>query len=99
MTAPDDLDWDDVRYFLRAAQAKTLAGAARRLGVEHTTIGRRLSALERALGTALVTRGPDGLRLTAFGEQLVPLLEHMDRCARSLPELVSAHKARVRLAV
>ena len=40
----DDLDWNDLRYFLAAARAKTLAGAARSLGVEHSTIGRRLTA-------------------------------------------------------
>src|SRR5688572_14921481 len=57
----DDLDWNDLRYFLAAARAKTLAGAARSLGVEHSTIGRRLTALEEALGAPLVTRGSDGL--------------------------------------
>jgi hypothetical protein len=50
VTSTDDLDWDDLRYFLRVVQAKTLAGGARKLGVEHSTVGRRLSALERALG-------------------------------------------------
>ena len=39
-----DLNWEDLRFFLRAAQANTLAGTARIMGVEHTTIGRRLSA-------------------------------------------------------
>jgi len=57
VAAVDDFNWDDLRYFLRAAQTKTLAGAARSMGVEHTTIGRRLSALERAFGAALVRRG------------------------------------------
>ena len=45
MGRADDLDWDDLRYFLRAVHSRTLAGAARDMGVEHTTIGRRLSAL------------------------------------------------------
>ena len=99
MARAPELDWDDLRYFLRAAQAKTLAGAARQLGVEHTTIGRRLSALERALGAALVTRRPDGLHLTALGEQVVALAEQMENRARAVSELVASHQARVRLSV
>ena len=53
MGAGGNIDWNDLRYFLAAARARTLAGAARNLGVKHSTIGRRLSALERALGGAL----------------------------------------------
>ena len=99
MARAPELDWDDLRYFLRAAQAKTLAGAARRLGVEHTTIGRRLTALERALGAALVARRPDGLHLTALGEEVMGLAEQMESRARAVSELVASHKARVRLSV
>lgn len=58
------LDWSDLRYLWVIARAGSLAGAARELGVEHTTVGRRLSALETALGTRLFLRGPDGLRPT-----------------------------------
>src|SRR5262245_52196937 len=99
MPDADDLDWDDLRYFLRAAKAGTLAGAARRMGVEHSTIGRRLSALERSLGTALVLRGPDGLTLTALGEEMAPLAEEVERAVLAVCELVGARRERVRLAV
>src|ERR1051325_11488803 len=64
MSSDSELNWDDLRYFLRAVQAGTLAGAARAMAVDHSTIGRRLSALERALGAPLVIRAPDGLHLT-----------------------------------
>jgi DNA-binding transcriptional LysR family regulator len=95
----DSLDWDDLRYFLRAAQAKTLAGAARATGVEHTTIGRRLSSLERSVGAALVLRGPEGLKLTPLGEKLVPLVEEIERSVTRARELASSERGRVRLAV
>ena len=95
----DELDWDDLRYFLRAVEQKTLAGAARAMGVEHTTIGRRLSALERSLGAPLVLRGPDGLRLTPLGERVVPLAREVERVVASVRELVSSQRTRVRLAV
>ena len=81
MAAEDDFDWDDLRFFLRAVQAGTLAGAARRMGVDHSTIGRRLSMLERALGAPVVVRGSDGLHLTPSGVQrwvapwLIPRLQ------------------------
>jgi DNA-binding transcriptional LysR family regulator len=99
MAAHGDLDWNDLRYFLEAARAGTLAGAARKLGTEHTTIGRRLAALERALGAALVLRGPDGLRLTALGERLLPIAEQMERTVASLRDLAEKGVVRVRLAV
>src|SRR6187549_3200846 len=92
-------DWEALRYFMHAAQAKSLSGAARRLGVEHTTIGRRLSALERKLGVALVTRGPSGLDLTRLGRRAFRLVAEMDRAARSIEELTSAAPTSVRLFV
>jgi len=93
-----ELDWDDVRYFLAAARAGSLAGAARALGIEHSTIGRRLAGLERSLGAAAVLRNPDGLQLTALGRQLLPLAEQVERSVRAVSALASAEKARVRLA-
>jgi DNA-binding transcriptional LysR family regulator len=77
--AGDDVNWNDLRFFLRAAQAGTLAGAARAMRVDHSTIGRRLSALERSLGAPLVIRSSDGLHLTPLGENLVPLVEQVER--------------------
>lgn len=99
MAAIDELDWDDLRYFLRAVQETTLAGAARAMGVEHTTIGRRLTALERALGCPVVLRGPDGLRLTPLGARLIPLAEEVQRAVSAVRDLATAEGGRVRLAV
>ena len=95
----DDMNWDDLRYFLAAVRAKTLAGAARTLGVEHTTVGRRISSLERALGAPLVLRGADGVRLTRLGERIAPRLDELERSVRGLRELASVEAMRVRLAV
>ena len=99
MAATDKLNWDDLRYFLRASQSKTLAGASRALGVEHTTVGRRLTALERSLGAALVLRGPEGLSLTQLGERVVPRVLELEREVQAIVELASAQIERVRLAV
>lgn len=99
MAGNDDLDWNDLRYFLRAAQAGTLAGAARAMGVDHSTIGRRLSSLERALGAPLVIRAPDGLHLTPLGESLVPLIEEVERAVLAAYGHASQTQTRVRVAL
>ena len=95
----DDLNWDDLRYFLRAAEAKSLAGAARAMRVEHTTIGRRLTALEEAFGVALVIRRPDGLMLTPAGERALPLVLEVERAVTAVRESVASQQARVRVAL
>jgi DNA-binding transcriptional LysR family regulator len=94
-----ELDWDDLRYFLHAARERSLAKAARRLGVKHTTVGRRLAALERALKTPLVLRGPAGLRLTPAGEALLPKAEDTARAVQAAELAVAEQRSRVRLAV
>jgi DNA-binding transcriptional LysR family regulator len=95
----DDLHWDDLRFFLRAVQAGTLAGAARVMGVEHTTVGRRLSALERSLGGALVLRGPEGLVPTPLGARLLPLAEQVEQAVLATLDAARSQTARVRLSV
>ena len=50
------LDWNDVRYFLAVARRRTLARAAAALGVDQTTLGRRLASLEARLGVSLFAR-------------------------------------------
>lgn len=71
------LAWDDLQYVLALARAGTLNGAAERLGVTHTTVGRRLRGLEEALGTRLFDRSPDGSVPTAAGHELVATAEAM----------------------
>lgn len=93
------LNWDDLRFFLLAARAGTLAGAARAAGVRHTTIGRRLAALERSLGVVLFVRGPEGLTLTSAGEQLLPLAQRAERGMRAVHEFAASRRDRVRLAL
>jgi DNA-binding transcriptional LysR family regulator len=99
VAAVDNFNWDDLRFFLSAAQQKTLAGAARSLGVQHTTIGRRLSALERAFGAPLVLRGPEGLTLTPLGQRIAPLVLEVERAVSAARAAVKAECARVRLSV
>ncbi|HVR64527.1 MAG TPA: LysR family transcriptional regulator [Polyangia bacterium] len=89
------IDWNDLRYFLAIARAGTLAGAARDLGVEHSTVGRRLGAIESALGARLLTRTPDGFSLTEAGRAVQPLAERIAADVEAIERRVSGQDARV----
>lgn len=65
------LIWDVIRYFLAVARAGTLSGAARELGVEHTTVARRIGQLEEAIDAKLFHRLARGWTLTAEGAELL----------------------------
>lgn len=65
------INWDDLRYFLAVAEQGGTNAAARALGVDPTTVQRRIGELERRVGQVLVQRGPQGYRLTALGQQLL----------------------------
>ena len=62
------MDWDHARVFLAAARAGQFLAAARQLGLDHATVGRRIGALERALGARLFERRTNGCALTPAGE-------------------------------
>ena len=61
------MNWDDVRIFLSVARAGQILAAARRLELNHATVGRRLSALEDSVGAKLFDRSPGGCDLTEAG--------------------------------
>lgn len=65
------MDWDDVRYVLAVAKAGSLAGAAKALSVDHTTVGRRVEAAETSLGVTLFARTRSGYAPTADAERLL----------------------------
>ena len=64
------MNWDDLRYFLALARARTVSAAGRDLLVKHPTVSRRIKALEQGLGTRLFDHLPDGYAMTPAGENL-----------------------------
>lgn len=72
------MDWDDLRVFLAVARHGQLVGAARKLGLNHATVARRLAALETSLGAVLFDRRPTGSALTQAGERLLPMAERVE---------------------
>jgi DNA-binding transcriptional LysR family regulator len=89
------LDWNDLRYFLAVCRAGTLAGAARTLRVRHSTVGRRVEALEAALGVSLFIHAPDGFVLTGAGSEIVPLAEEIERAVVAVERRVAGGDKRV----
>jgi DNA-binding transcriptional LysR family regulator len=77
-------DWNDLKYFLGVAQHHSTLAAGRALGVNQSTVQRRLVELEKSCGQALVKRHPTGYRLTEFGEALLP---HAERVAQAVATL------------
>ena len=73
------VDWDGLQVFLAVARAGRMSAAARRLQVEHTTVSRRLAALESELGVPLFYRTTKGYLLTPHGENVLSNAEAMER--------------------
>lgn len=73
-----DFNWNDLRAFLAVARSGRLTVAAARVGMDHTTVGRRIAALETALGARLFDRSPQGYALTGHGERLMPTAEQIE---------------------
>ena len=68
-------DWNDLKFFLAVAREGSTLAAARSLGVNQSTVQRRLADLETQLGQRLVERLPSGYRLTELGDAVLPYAE------------------------
>jgi molybdate transport repressor ModE-like protein len=78
------IDWDDVRYFLAVARGGSVRAAAERLGVNHSTVLRRIAQLEERLGASMFEKLPSGYRLTDGGEEVLEFAEQMEASSNRL---------------
>jgi DNA-binding transcriptional LysR family regulator len=82
-----NLNWDDLRYFLAVARTQRASGAAKRLGVDHTTVARRVRELEAALCTVLFDKSrTGGFVLTAEGHRLLAYADTVETTVQSASE-------------
>lgn len=88
-------NWDDIRYFLELARRGSLSEAARQLGVEHSTVARRIAGLEEALGLTLFERLPRTYRLAADGKELLARAEAMEETVFALERTARGRRATV----
>lgn len=86
------MSWDDLRFVLVLAKAGSLARAAKDLDVDHTTVGRRIEAVEQALGLRLFTRTTRGYVLTADAERLLPEIKRVEDAVLSLERGAQANQ-------
>ncbi|MCW2306892.1 LysR family transcriptional regulator [Rhodobium gokarnense] len=95
MLAFERLDWDDLRFFLHAARAGSLARASMRLKVDQSTVSRRLVQLESALELTVFERHRTGLKLTENGEKLLSHAAKVESAIIGIREEFYAEEAAV----
>lgn len=88
-------NWDDISLFLALARHKSLSQTARVLALTHSTVGRRIKALESALGTKLFERTVNGFLLTDAGEVLLCEAEGIEAHVSKISTAFSGEEAQV----
>lgn len=96
MTKPS---WDDLRIFLELSRRGTLLGAARALGIDAATVGRRIAALEQSLDARLFDRSQRGYALTEAGRRLTDPATAMEAAASSAADSLAGQTERLSGAV
>jgi DNA-binding transcriptional LysR family regulator len=94
-----EFDWNDLKSFLAVARSGRLTAAAARLGLDHSTLSRRLAGLEHALGAKLFDRSPSGYTPTDEGRRLLAMAEEMERLAIGAADSVGGTAASIEGAV
>src|SRR3954451_15948409 len=90
------IDWDDVRYFLAVARGGWVRAAAEGLGVNHSTVLRRIAQLEERLGAHMCEKLPSGYRVTGAGEELLEFANQMEASSHRLETRVCGRDQSVR---
>jgi len=90
------IDWDDVRHFLAVTRGGSVRAAAKRLGVNHATVLRRVAQLEDRLGAQMFEKRPSGYRLTAAGEDVLEFANQMEASSHQLEARVFGRDQGVR---
>ncbi len=85
--------WDDFRLFLAVARTGKLISAGKQLGIDHTTVARRLTAFEAYIGTRLIDRSPRGATLTQAGQEMVGHAERIETEVEAAAARLGHHKA------
>lgn len=92
-------NWDDLRVFLAVARHNSYQGAAIAIGLDATTVARRIMRLEEAMKCTLMARGPGGRSLTAAGRQLLEAAASVELANERLTDAIAhdTHGGRVRI--
>jgi len=88
-------EWSDLRHFLAVARSGSTLAAAKLLGVNQTTVARRIAALEESLGERLFDRAAGGYRLTTVGSAMVQNAERVETEAEAFARMVAQRSRRL----
>ncbi|MEH6626763.1 MAG: LysR family transcriptional regulator [Motiliproteus sp.] len=98
-----DINWDDLKVFLEVARTEKLSEAAKRLGIDASTVSRRVHRLEDQLATQLFDRNADGHSLTEHGQLLLQTARDMNKRAQAAGDILQGknleNQGKVRLGV
>jgi molybdate transport repressor ModE-like protein len=92
------MEMTQVRYFLALCQEGSFTRAARQCGVAQPSLTRAIKNLEHELGEPLFERRPEGAKLTAFGDDVLPYFETIGRCVTEIkrkPRRISAFNRKI----
>ena len=84
------MDWDDLRYVLAASRTGSALAAARALGVNQTTVARRIAHIEETIGADLFERKQSGYGATALGRDVAATAERIEAHIQALEDSVAA---------
>lgn len=97
------MKWDDIKVFMAVAEAESTLAASKRLGVNQTTVSRRIDALEAATGLILFQRDLSGYELTLIGRELLeasqPAADVFDKITGKIKLLADFGTERIRITV
>ena len=88
-------DWDDLRFFLAVARARSVSGAARALGVNHATVSRRIQGFEDRVGARLFERLAGGWLPTPVGEEMLATASRVEEEMHALDRRVAGTDTRL----
>ncbi len=88
-------NWNDLRFFLELSRQGKLVRTATRLHVDHTTVSRRITALEKQLDVRLFDKSPRGYQLTDAGLRLLPMAEEIETRSTRLYQDIAGKDARL----
>lgn len=88
----NSINWDDIRYCLAVINEGSVTAAARKLGVNHATVSRRISGLEAVLGAPLFDRSTSGWLITPMGEAVLSSAEQISEHVFSIQRTVQADR-------
>lgn len=90
------MHWDDLRIFLAAARSRTVSDAARKLGIDPTTVSRRLDRLAGDLKSSLFESGSTGLVLTSHGQKLLVQAEAAEQAIGVATGTLTGERSRLK---